>query len=164
MWEESGAVGFPLSVSCFLIGANGHIQYSDHLFPFHPPIELSLIRSFVSHFTFTLNILGLHCLSLCPQLLVGIMCFLCRWIPGPRITVSVVEATRAAQRAKLLQRPGAGPPPDVRLCWPNSPSLSVRPCGRPVGVEADGHIPAIPWTEESWDAPSLPLKLSISDI
>lgn len=148
-------VGFPLSVSCFLNGTNGHIQYSDHLFPFHPPIELSFIQSFVSHFTFILNILGLHCLSLCPQSLLA-SC-------ASRITVSVVEATRATQRAKLLQRPGAGPPLDVHLCWPNSPGLSVRPCGQPVGVEADSHIPAIPWTEESWDAPSLPLRLSIRE-
>lgn len=83
---------------------------------------------------------------------------------------------RLGGQSRLRERccckcPGQGLLWASRLSWPNILSLSERPCGRPVGVEADGHIPASPWTEAaeaaeaaSCAALSVLSKLSISNV
>lgn len=93
-------------------------------------------------------------------------CPLCGRIPWPRITVSVVEVRRLEQlrERSCCKSLGQGLFWASRLSWPDIPSLSERPCGRPVGVEADGRIPASPWTEASCTAPSVPSQLSISSV
>lgn len=129
-------------------------------------LSLNPILSFFANFP------KLHYLCLCPQpslasrLPVLLSCPLCGRGPQPRITVSVVEVVRPEQLRErcCCKGPGQGLLWASRLSWPDIPSLSERPCGRPVGVEADGHIPASPWTEASRTAPSVPSQLSISNV
>ncbi len=104
--------------------------------------------------------------SLASRLPVLLSCPLCGRIPWPRITVSVVEVGRPEQLRErcCCKGPGQGLLWASRLSWPDIPSLSERPCGQPVGVEADGHIPARLWTEASCAAPSVPSRFSIDSV
>lgn len=123
-----------------------------------------------SHFTFISDGQTVHCLSClsaAPRLLAS--CALWRGggppplDPAPSshphpalfgITVSVVEVARP------LRGLGAGPPLEVRLCWPRlGRPLRVAPAvGRWVWRQTL-RIPAIPRTQESQRrSPSLPLK------
>lgn len=110
---------------------------------------------------------NLHYLPLYPQsslvshLPVLLSCPLCRRVPQPRITLSVEEVGRQQCCCKGLEQ---GLLWAARLSWPDIPSLSERPCGWPVGVEADGHIPASPWKEASRTAPSVPSQFSVSSV
>ncbi|CAB1420458.1 unnamed protein product [Pleuronectes platessa] len=101
-----------------------------------------------------------------------------RMSPRPNIDLPVISSAPTDLRAAEVHRPplyaaelptlneplalstestlcqGKGLLQASRLCWPDIPSLSERPCGQPVGVEADGHIPSSPWTEASRSLPS----------
>lgn len=157
------------------MGANGRVQHWGTIcchccrrrrHPFYPKSVVG------SHFTFISDSQTVHCLSClssAPRLLAS--CAFWRWVdtppppmpPSPSsyphpalfgITVSVVEVARP------LRGPGAGPPLEVRLCWPRlGRPLRVAPAvGRWVWRQTL-RIPPIPRTQESQGhSPSLPLK------
>lgn len=149
-----------LCVSCFLLAANGTVQPRGTICcrccrrwrPFYPNSDRI---SF--HFHFRQCFHGLHCLSprlssvsrLLPS------CASWRWVdkscsisPSSRplttlfgITVSVVEV------AGPLREPGAGPPLEVRLCWPRlGRPLRVAPAVSRWAWRQTVRIPAIPRT------------------